>query len=129
ARKGLEAIGLPALDALHRARQNADLEVNRRAARLVKVIRANARAAAPAAIRALGGRYRLADGDTGGHVESVDFSGTSVGDADIVLIPWLDDLERLNLSGTQVTSAGLAYLEEIKGLRRLDLSNTRVTDT
>ena len=56
------------------------------------------------------------------------FENKQLGDADLMRLTALIDLEYLNLNDTQVTDAGLTHLKELTNLERLDLEGTQVTD-
>jgi hypothetical protein len=55
-------------------------------------------------------------------------TGTSFGDAGMVRLGDLANVQQLALNGTRVTDAGLVYLKELRRLEDLDLCSTTVTD-
>jgi tRNA A-37 threonylcarbamoyl transferase component Bud32 len=57
------------------------------------------------------------------HLESVDFSGTGLTDADLATLKSLPDLTELLLTGTKVSDADLVTLKELRKLRRLVLDS------
>ena len=61
-------------------------------------------------------------------VTSVNFSGKSVTNAELVHLEGLSQLHTLWLEETQVTDAGLVHLQGLRQLRSLLLGNTKVTD-
>jgi hypothetical protein len=62
-------------------------------------------------------------------VISIDFFGTTIGDADLEVVSAFPDLQTLGLSGTKVTDAGLVHLLGLKKLHTLKLGFTEITDS
>ena len=56
----------------------------------------------------------------------LDLAETRVGDAGLVHLKSLDNLQTLDLTGTQVTPAGLEHLRAFNSLRFCDFSYTAV---
>jgi hypothetical protein len=57
-------------------------------------------------------------------LQGVDFSETSVRDADLYLLDGFGSLKKLNLTGTQVTDAGMSHLGDLLFLQELSLCRT-----
>ena len=61
-------------------------------------------------------------------LESLDLSGTAVGDKTAQLVSEFPQLQHLDLSATRVTSQGVIHLAKLRNLRDLSFSNTAVDD-
>jgi Leucine-rich repeat (LRR) protein len=62
----------------------------------------------------------------GARIESLDLSGTRIGDEGLEAIQNLNSLEALDLSRTAVTDEGLRRLAGLTRLKRLNLSRTKI---
>jgi Leucine-rich repeat (LRR) protein len=61
-------------------------------------------------------------------LQSLDLSGTPIGNAALAHVRGLTALVRLNLHGTQIDDTGLENLRTLAALRELDLSGTRISN-
>ncbi|HEY7157478.1 MAG TPA: hypothetical protein VH575_26220 [Gemmataceae bacterium] len=136
ASKELDAIGQPAMPALRKARESADLEVRRRVAALLKSIeqkRLRMRAKALDAIRRVGGEMTTEDGTPNGSTLRVDLEdhGGAIrpSNAEAVWLPYFDDAQYVSIRFGQIGDDGLAYLETFYRVRGLSLeASKRITD-
>lgn len=69
-------------------------------------------------VSSLGGEARL----------HLDFSGSSLTDADLATLPFLDVATEVDLSNTKVTNEGLTHLVKAERLELLNLESTAVSD-
>ncbi|WZO97475.1 hypothetical protein EP7_004509 [Isosphaeraceae bacterium EP7] len=60
-------------------------------------------------------------------LESLDLSGTKIGDAGLPHLGRCVSIRRLALKNTEITDAGLAHLRGLRSLESLDVEGTRVT--